>query len=257
MWTRPSRRQPAAKLLPVWCTTVAQLSFSRDFLLLFGASLLGSVHCVGMCGPYVAMCTAHFIPRGATAMARSVLRLLFILGRISTYCFIGLTAGAFGQIVLALAAKWGLTSLVAIAAGAAAILFGASLMGFIKDPARLAAYAGIARLLQAGRMRLVGGPPMVVPFSLGMLQGWLPCALVYAAASRAAVAGSASMGALTMLIFGLGTLPAVFALTLVPQALLRRVKAQRLAGVLLTALGAILILRGLAGFGLIASTALW
>jgi len=226
-------------------------------LLLFGASLLGSVHCVGMCGPYVAMCTGQFIPRGATPAVRCVLRLLFILGRIATYCFIGLTAGAFGQIVLALAARWGLTSLVAIAAGAAAVLFGVSLMGFIKDPARLAAYAGIARLLQAGRTRLAGGSPMVVPFSLGMLQGWLPCALVYAAASRAAVAGSAPMGALTMLIFGLGTLPAVFALTLVPQALLRRVKTQRLAGVLLTVLGSILILRGLAGFGLIAPTALW
>ena len=59
------------------------------------------------------------------------------------------------------------------------------------------------------------------------------------------------------MVFGLGTLPAVFALTLVPQALLRRVKTQRLAGVLLTSLGSILILRGLAGFGLIASMALW
>lgn len=203
------------------------------------------------------MCTGQFIPRGASPATRTILRLLFIGGRIATYCFIGLAAGAFGQIVLALAAKWGLRSLVAIVAGAAAVLFGASLMGFIRDPARLAAQAGIARLLQTGRARLSRGSPMVVPVSLGMLQGWLPCALVYAAASRAAVAGSAPMGALTMLIFGLGTLPAVFALTLVPQALLRRVKTQRLAGVLLTALGGILILRGLAGFGLIASTALW
>jgi uncharacterized protein len=244
-------------LLPVWCTTIPRFPISSDLLLLFGASLLGSVHCVGMCGPYVTMCTGQFIPRGATPAIRCVLRLLFILGRIATYCLIGLAAGAFGQIVLALAARWGLTSLVAIAAGAGAVLFGASLMGFIKDPARFAAYVGISRLLRAARARLAGGSLMVVPFSLGMLQGWFPCALVYAAASRAAVAGSASMGALTMLIFGLGTLPAVFTLTLLPQALLRRVKTQRLAGILLTCVGSILILRGLAGFGLIAPTALW
>jgi sulfite exporter TauE/SafE len=81
--------------------------------------------------------------------------------------------------------------------------------------------------------------------------------LVYAAASRAALAGSPAMGALTMLVFGLGTLPAVFAMTLVPQTLLRRLKAQRLAGVLLAGLGALLILRGLANFGLVPSTEWW
>jgi sulfite exporter TauE/SafE len=65
------------------------------------------------------------------------------------------------------------------------------------------------------------------------------------------------MGALTMLVFGLGTLPAVFAMTLVPQTLLRRVQAQRLAGVLLAGLGVLLILRGLANFGLVPPTRWW
>jgi sulfite exporter TauE/SafE len=60
-----------------------------------------------------------------------------------------------------------------------------------------------------------------------------------------------------MLIFGLGTVPAVFALTLVPHAVLQRVKAQRVAGILLTVLGSILIARGLASLGLIPSTLLW
>ena len=226
-------------------------------MLLFAASLLGSAHCIGMCGPYVAMCTAQFVPRGSTVAARFFLRLVFNLGRIATYGVIGLIVGAFGQIALAFAARVGLNGMVAIAAGAAAVLFGLSLMGWIRDPARLAAYAGVDRVLRAGRTRLTQASPMVAPLFLGMLQGWLPCALVYAAASRAAVAGSAGMGALTMLIFGLGTLPAVFALTVVPQTVLRRVKAQRLAGVLLTVLGLVLILRGLASFGLIPSTVMW
>jgi sulfite exporter TauE/SafE len=65
------------------------------------------------------------------------------------------------------------------------------------------------------------------------------------------------MGALTMLVFGLGTLPAVFAMTLVPRTLLRRVQAQRLAGVLLAGLGVLLILRGLATFGLVPSAGWW
>jgi sulfite exporter TauE/SafE len=65
------------------------------------------------------------------------------------------------------------------------------------------------------------------------------------------------MGGLTMVVFGLGTVPAIFALTVVPQTVLRRVKAQRLAGALLALLGVLLILRGLASFGWVPSTGWW
>ena len=65
------------------------------------------------------------------------------------------------------------------------------------------------------------------------------------------------MGAITMLVFGLGTVPAIFALTMVPKALLRRVQARKMAGALLVALGALLILRGLANFGLVPSSGWW
>jgi sulfite exporter TauE/SafE len=228
-----------------------------DLLLLLGASLLGSAHCVGMCGPYVAMCTAQFVPRGATAVARLFLRILFNLGRIATYGLIGLIVGAFGQIAQAAATRLGVGGIVAMLAGAAALIFGLSMMGWLRDPARLVAGAGLGRALTAGRMRLKQAPPSVAPLLLGALQGWLPCALVYAAASRAAIAGSAGMGALTMVVFGLGTVPAVFALTVLPQAVLGRIRAQRLAGVLLTLLGMLLILRGLASFGWMPATGWW
>jgi uncharacterized protein len=228
-----------------------------DLALLFGASVLGSAHCVAMCGPYVAMCTAQFVPRGATPAARYGLRVFFNLGRIATYSLIGLIVGAFGQIAQELASGFGVTGATAIAAGIAAMIFGLSMIGWFRDPARVVAMAGLGRLLVAGRVRVNQAPPAAAPLLLGALQGWLPCALVYAAASRASLAGSPAMGALTMLVFGLGTLPAVFAMTLVPQTLLRRVKAQRLAGVLLAGLGVLLILRGLANFGLVPSTGWW
>jgi sulfite exporter TauE/SafE len=228
-----------------------------DLLLLLGASLLGSAHCVGMCGPYVAMCTAQFVPRGATAAARFFLRILFNLGRIATYGLIGLIVGAFGQIAQAAATRLGIGGILAILAGAAALIFGLSMVGWLRDPARVVAGAGLGRALTAGRIRLKQAPPSIAPLLLGALQGWLPCALVYAAASRAAISGSAGMGALTMVVFGLGTVPAIFALTVVPQAVLGRVRAQRLAGVLLTLLGMLLILRGLASFGWVPATGWW
>jgi len=228
-----------------------------DLLLLFGASLLGSAHCVGMCGPYVAGCTQLYIPATSTAPARTGLRLLFILGRLAVYCGIGLCAGAFGQVFLALAATAGLGGSVSVVAGLLALLFGLSLVGWLPDPARLVARAGLDGVMRAGRQRLRGSPALLVAPALGALQGLLPCAMVYAAASRAAVAGNATGGALTMLVFGLGTVPVNYLLTLVPRQILLRVRTQRLAGVLLALLGTLLILRGLAGFGLLPSTALW
>jgi sulfite exporter TauE/SafE len=235
----------------------AELPLVGDLVLLFGASMLGSVHCVAMCGPYVAMCTAQFVPRGATPLVRTYLRLFFNLGRIATYGVIGLIVGAFGQIAQALASRFGVTGIIAIAAGFAALVFGLSMIGWFRDPTRVVAMAGLGRWLVAGRVRLNQAPPAAAPLLMGALQGWLPCALVYAAASRAALAGSPAMGALTMVVFGLGTLPAVFAMTLIPQTLLGRVKAQRLSGALLAGLGVLLILRGLANFGLVPSTGWW
>jgi sulfite exporter TauE/SafE len=233
------------------------LPIGGDLGLLFGASLLGSAHCIGMCGPYVSMCAAQFVPKGATRATRFSLRMLFNLGRIATYGLIGLIVGAFGQIAQALATRLGVSGIVAVLAGLTAFIFGLSLLGFLRDPARIVAGAAVGRWLVAGRARFQRAPIAVAPLLLGSLQGWLPCALVYAAASRAAVAGNAGMGALTMLVFGLGTVPTIFVLTVLPQAVLRRVKAQRLAGALLALLGVLLILRGLAGLGLLPPSAWW
>jgi sulfite exporter TauE/SafE len=235
----------------------ADLPMGGDLVLLLGASLLGSAHCVAMCGPYVAMCTAQFVPKGATPGVRCGLRLLFNIGRLATYGIIGLIVGAFGQIAEAAASRIGVSGIVTIAAGSAALVFGLSMIGWFRDPARFVATAGLGRWLIAGRMRLNRAPAAASPLLLGALQGWLPCALVYAAASRASLAGTPVMGAITMVVFGLGTVPAIFALTLIPQAVLKRVKAQRLAGALLAVLGVLLILRGLAYFGLVPSTGWW
>jgi sulfite exporter TauE/SafE len=60
-----------------------------------------------------------------------------------------------------------------------------------------------------------------------------------------------------MLVFGLGTVPAIFALSSVPSGLLRRLRAWRWAGLFIAAVGVLLILRGLAGLGVIGHTAFW
>jgi uncharacterized protein len=209
-----------------------------------------------MCGPYVAICAARLAPQGASVPIRVLVRLLFNGGRIATYALIGWFAGSIGQIALA-ALPPGLSGAVAIAAGLLAGVFALVLMGVLKDPTRLLARAGADVLIRGGLLRAFKAPGFLAPVLLGSLQGLFPCAMVYAAASRAATAGSAAGGAATMLVFGLGTVPAIFALTTLPAALVRRLHTRRWAGIPLLAVGVLLVLRGLAAFGLVGHSWLW
>jgi uncharacterized protein len=226
-------------------------------LLLFAASFVGSAHCVGMCGPYIALCGAHLTPPDSPPAGRILLRLLFNAGRIATYTAIGVLAGAFGQVAQALAGRSGLQGIVALAAGVTSVLFGLALLGWIGDPARAALHSGLGALLREGSRGAFRRPPYPAALLLGAVQGAFPCALVYGAAAAAAAAGSPGRGALTMLVFGLGTLPAVFALTTFSARLTGRLHAWRGAGLLVAAVGVLLILRGLAAFSLIPATAFW
>ncbi len=228
---------------------------SGDFALLFLASLMGSAHCAGMCGPYVAICSARL--GGATAGARALLRGLFVGGRIATYVGIGAFAGAFGKIAQAASSRGGITGLLSIAAGLAALLFALSTAGLFPGPERFLAAVGVDRFVRSGAREAFLAPPYFSAALLGGLQGLLPCSLVYAAASRAAASASAAQGALTMLVFGLGTVPAILLFAFGSRALAPLLRLRRMAAVLLALVGALLILRGLAGWDLIPHAVVW
>ncbi|HWX23887.1 MAG TPA: sulfite exporter TauE/SafE family protein [Vicinamibacteria bacterium] len=233
------------------------LPASGDLPLLFLASLFGSAHCVGMCGPYVALCTSRLTPAGAPRGGSLLLRLLFNLGRIATYAAIGLLAGAFGQIALAAAERAGLKGAVSLSAGLLAIVLSLALLGLVRDPLGVLLKGGLDAFVKGGVGHASQRPSYAAALSLGALQGLLPCALVYAAASRAAASGSAGGGGLTMVVFGLGTLPAVFALASLSPALLGRFRPWRFSGLFVGAVGVLLVLRGLSGFHVIPESPLW
>jgi sulfite exporter TauE/SafE len=232
------------------------LPASGDLILLFVASFLGSAHCVGMCGPYVAMCAARFAPAGMPA-PNVATRILFNAGRLAVYATLGAFVGAFGQIALAAGTGARLGGVVAMAAGAIAIAFGLALAGVLPDPTVVLNRAGLDVLIRGGAREAFAAPRFVSPILLGALQGAFPCALVYGAAARASVAGSASSGAAVMLVFGLGTVPAIFALSSVSPSLLRRLRGLRWAGLLIVAVGVLLILRGLAALGVLTHSMFW
>lgn len=153
--------------------------------LLAGAFLAGagSPHCVGMCGGFASVCSRTW--RGALA---------WHAGRLSTYAVLGALAASAGRLLPG--PPW-----IPLAfAVALMVWFAAVLAGLVPY---LPPLPGIGRT----STRLIGRNDVPSRFLFGITTGLLPCGLVYAALGFAVAAGSAAAGALTMLAFGLATVP--------------------------------------------------
>jgi len=152
----------------------------------FLAGLAGSPHCVMMCGPFAAACArpaAGLIPWHA--------------GRLAGYAILGAAAGAAGAVIPGPA--W-LPSLIA---ALFLVAFAAALAGLLPEPrVVLPGFAAAGRLLREGR-----GP--AARFGFGVVNGFIPCGLVYSALSIPVALARPLPGALAMLAFGAGTLPAL------------------------------------------------
>lgn len=173
-----------------------------ELALIFVGGLLGSSHCLGMCGSF-----ALSIGAGAAGMRVNLFRqAAYSGGRIFTYAVLGAMAG-FGGMRLAQTASplVNVQALLAILAGALLILQGL-LAGGVLSPR-----GGLARqgACLAGSMfaAFLARPGLGTAFVAGMLTGLLPCGLVYAFLALAASAGGMAAGLLLMAAFGAGTVP--------------------------------------------------
>lgn len=200
----------------------------------FLLGLIGSAHCAGMCGPL-----ALALPR--SARARFVLgRVLYNLGRIVTYLLMGAFFGLLGHgFALAGLQRW-----VSLVLGAAI------LVGLFLSP-RFANTLPVTRLvgwLKSALGRLFQSQELTSLLAIGLLNGLLPCGLVYIALAAAATTGSLMNGLEYMFAFGLGTVPMMLAISLIGTKLqfILRLRLQRLIPVSLAILGALLLLRGMA-----------
>jgi sulfite exporter TauE/SafE len=164
--------------------------------------------------------------------------LLYSLGRIGSYGLLGASLGALGQATHALL---GFGHSLRMVAGLLIVLFGFQLMGLPLGGHRLERLGlSIWRRLQplgarVGKLGTLRGALLT-----GAFWGFLPCGLVYSAAAAATATGSAAAGAIFMLAFGLGTLPALLLASSTASgmgALLRNRSARRLAGALMVVFG--------------------
>jgi uncharacterized protein len=177
----------------------------------FLASLLGSLHCAGMCGAFLAIAVNGI---GPDRPRQAPLQIAYHGGRLVTYVALGLSAGALGGLLDLTTALAGVRPVAAALAGATLLAFGIysllRLYGYA--PARLPAPAFMQRALRAAHRRALDRPPVVRAALIGLLTTLLPCGWLYAFVVTAAGTASATLGGLTMAVFWLGTLPVMVAL---------------------------------------------
>jgi uncharacterized protein len=210
---------------------------------LFG--LLGSFHCVGMCG---AIALALPGPAAGAGRLRYVGgRVLYNLGRATTYATLGAGAGLLGQGLRLAGVQRGLS----IASGVLILLLVAVPE---RHTARLAGLLGFSRPLAwvkstLGRLFQQSSGPAL--FATGLLNGLLPCGLVYLALAGALSAPGVAGAAAYMALFGLGTLPLMLGLSLSGQLvpLVWRGRMRQAVPYAASVLAVLFIVRGL-GLGI-------
>jgi sulfite exporter TauE/SafE len=177
---------------------------------MLAAGLAAGVHCVAMCGGIVSAFDARRVIR-IRVKSDWARRLAFNAGRISTYAAAGAAAGMLGAAAYASGVLPAQETLQ-VAADAMLVLVGLHLAGAGRLLSRLEGLgAPVWRRVQPLAARLLPARTLAQSYAAGIVWGWLPCAMVYAALATAAFSGGAARGALAMAAFGLGTLPFLLA----------------------------------------------
>ncbi len=200
---------------------------------------LGSFHCVGMCGPI-----ALALPIGRWSIANKVLGiLLYNLGRVFTYTMIGLLFGAIGR-----------GFYMAGLQQAISIVLGVSIIAIVVIPARaarrldaLTQHIPYIPLVKKNITSLFKQKTFASLGLIGVLNGLLPCGFVYMALAGAITTASILNGAAFMMLFGMGTIPAMFLVAfsshLFPVDVRSRIR--KTVPVFMFLIGSLLILRGM------------
>jgi len=210
-----------------------------SMLLMLLLGLMGSLHCVGMCGGLIT----------AVSMGRPTIchlnLLLYQVGRVTSYAALGLLVGISGVALHHLGGDL-LQRMLALVAGIIMLTFALNLVGWLPDPLRrftqwASRISGLAQLARHASEQGRSGSW----YRLGIANGLLPCGLVYAALSLALAANSAYLAMLMMVAFGLGTIPAMMLLPALLHTMtpLLRSRTMKAAALLIGVMGLITMFR--------------
>ena len=213
-----------------------QAIFQIGFLM----GLLGSAHCIGMCGPLV---LALPIQHKSTAQKWGAL-FLYHFGKISSYSLLGVLFGLFGsQLPL-----FGVQENLSIFIGALMIIYVTYV--FVIKPKQKNGFLRINFLYQSITRKLgllFKSKNRFAFYLIGFLNGLLPCGMVYLALTSALATQNTINGGLLMAFFGVGTVPALIIVAIGGQyfGILFRQRVQTLLPLFIFSMGLLLILRGM------------
>jgi len=181
-----------------------------NILSIITIAFLGSFgHCMGMCGGIIIAYSSTKIEDDWSKPKQATAHILYSIGRVFTYTILGALFGFIGGVAMFNNLANG--SLL-ILAGVFMVLAGLSLSGKIKFLTLIEHSFSSSSWFTKLFRELLKTKSLMSFFILGMLNGLLPCGLVYFFAVTAASTASATYGALVMFIFGLSTIPALFSL---------------------------------------------
>ena len=209
----------------------------------FALGLLGSLHCVGMCGPI-----AFMLPVDRSNSVRKISQItMYHVGRLLAYSLIGLVFGIVGKSLYIFGLQQQLS-----------IIIGVLMIVLVLIPYKVIGKYNLSRPLQRliSKVKTSLGKALKKKtadtfLTIGFLNGFLPCGLVYMAVFGAMAAGNLADSSLYMVLFGLGTIPLMTSAIYIGKFLNSSIKQriQKAIPVFVIIIGALFILRGL-GLGI-------
>jgi uncharacterized protein len=201
--------------------------------------LMGSFHCAGMCGPIAIALPLH----GNTVPQKIFGGALYNVGRTITYGIMGAIFGLLGQGISMI----GFQQKVSVIMGAFMIITVLFPVLFRNQYSMDKSWFSLVGKLKKSIGQMFSVRSFSSLFFIGLLNGLLPCGLVYIAIAGAIGTGNVGQGTLYMILFGLGTIPMMLAISLAGNmmGLALRNRINKLIPVLVVVVGLLFILRGL------------
>jgi len=204
-----------------------------------GLGFASGFHCIGMCGPIA-------LSMGLTKKQATnfyLQNLTYQFGRIFTYSLLGAILGIIGEgFEMA-----GIQKYLTIAVGILLIIMAVFSFGGKDFASKIPFFSTFLFKVKSNLGRLLQKADYRSRFTTGILNGFLPCGMVYMALTASLASGGIWQGASYMALFGLGTLPFMFTIVLVGNLMNQafRIKVLKVIPVVMIILGALFIVRGL------------
>lgn len=209
-----------------------------DLLAALTLGIIGSMHCIGMCGPLMLA-----VPTNSATRWQFILeRLIYNLGKALMYGLMGAVLGFAGKSIL-----MNFQQNLSIILGIAILLAVVIPIGYKSKMEKYSPLKYIYTFIKDKFIVLIRKRGLFAFFSLGVLNGLLPCGLVYTALIGATAVADVRQSALFMIVFGIGTTPALIGVALAGKLLSVKYRGiiTRIIPVMTIVLGIILVLRGM------------